>query len=568
MRLLPRKRPASACSLFITAQRLWRSGAFPTVLVRSLSTSTHHRPITPSRHHGHHHGPDAVSPVHPGKLPSRKTSTSSSSASMRLLALTPQSFKLADLYCLAASLEVQRWPGGSTSSNWERLLVDSGTGSALLRRDVEESFLFLDSSTVDPSYSSPIFLQRCQWVGRVLASGPTPNDLVHQIRTGYSPTSAEEQESSAAAGARLHWTDCVRHPWTLQYVCLGDNVPYERPTHRRSHTANRLLCATAQAMGYPAPLSSASSTTTTIDNSNAASAPPPAALSSSSSTHPVVEQLLLLDTWNKTNSESSHYYLLQKLQAFNPPSSSRDFQVQWTQRPFEYSSALNLGIAELILDILMHLVQQRPQPQTMIRFLDPCCGSGTLLAGLLYRSANTKDIPCPIHVTGYDVNDKCVLGTRQNLLHALSNNNGHHDLVELWSHVEERDSSLPSSTKPQSLFDCSACNLPWDLNTKVDSVDENRQILTQLRRQLKDGAPCAIVSKGTVHDDPDNNNNNTPVLPWEQLGFRVLGQAQVPPKDFQLPVGKKKPRKSNAVERPVPIDQGRSHCLVTIVEAV
>ena len=125
----------------------------------------------------------------------------------------------------------------------------------------------------------------------------------------------------------------------------------------------------------------------------------------------------------------------------------------------------------------------------------------------------------------------------------------------------------PPSTKPQSLFDCSACNLPWDLNTKVDSVDENRQILTQLRRQLKDGAPCAIVSKGTVHDDPDNNHN-TPVLPWEQLGFRVLGQAQVPPKDFQLPVGKKKPRKSNAVERPVPIDQGRSHCLVTIVEAV
>ena len=251
MRLLPTKRPA-ACSIITTAQRLLRWVTFPTVFARSFASK--HSPSRFRQHADYRPGTGNtvyqrkhLSSIHASALSS--SSSSSASVPVRLLALTPQSFKLADLYCLAASLE--RWPGSSTTS-CERLLVDSGTGSALLRLDVEpdpQQNAWVDAEPSSSS-SSPIFLQHCEWVGRVLASGRTPTELLHQIRTGYP--AQQGPPDAADAIMLLHWTDRVRHPWTLQYVCLGDQPTYERQSYR-PHTANMLLCATAQAMGQPAP---------------------------------------------------------------------------------------------------------------------------------------------------------------------------------------------------------------------------------------------------------------------------------------------------------------------------
>ena len=180
-----------------------------------------------------------------------------------LLTLTPQSFKLADLYSLAADME-----RGPATGDCERLFVDSGTGSALLRMNVHPPLPAKEENKDPHSRSSatctttrsnacsswwdhlendddinhsdtvplPMFLQRSQWTGRVLASGSNAKEFLHHIRHGGDDNTP-------------HWTRTVRHPWTLRYVCLGDHPPHERPTHR-PHTANMLLCATAQALGF------------------------------------------------------------------------------------------------------------------------------------------------------------------------------------------------------------------------------------------------------------------------------------------------------------------------------
>jgi len=458
------------------------------------------------------------------------------------LALTTESFKLADLQCLAASIE---------QPTCQRLLLDGATGSSLLRVDAD-----FPPFQEEPKHDPPVFLQRCQWTGVVLASGATPRELIDQIHHHQQQHNNIVEDDDPA--------ECVwlQHPWTLNYLCLSSSA--KKPTHsasRRSYhyTATTLLCAVSQAIR----------------------APPAAALDPRvSSEQPCLDRLLLIDTsstWDvgqQSAAADAFYFLVKKLDVSIAQSWSSSLldDKKWSKRPFPYSSAMNPKIAELVLDILVHLTQQRRVENNSthdnmstatqaIRFLDPCCGSGTFLAAALDRG---------MHATGYDVNEKCVQGTLANLRHVFgsssSSDDGDDDSNDDHRYeVYEQDSTITfdaAQQKGRPPFDCSACNLPWDLNTKT-SFESNIKILTTLRQHLKQGAPCAIVSKGT-EDSPFLANKDL-----EQLGFRTVGQAQVPPKSFKLPTGNKKRKKQNADSSSIlPKDKGRSHCLITIVEAM
>jgi len=337
---------------------------------------------------------------------------------------------------------------------------------------------------------APTFLQRCEWAGPVMARGSTPENMIKQLIR-------RQQDGDDLS--------IIESPWTLNYLCLSELPAFER--RNRSYSSSTLLCAVSQAIQSP-----------------------PAALDPSSSEN---DRLVLVDSTNKAGEKA--FYLV-KREEFRPiTTTSTSFQKKWSRRPFEYSSAINPDIAELVLDILEHLVKG-----TNVRFLDPCCGSGTFLAAALERE---------MHVTGYDANEKCVKGTKDNLLHMVGGNGT--DRLDLQIH----DSSVPHPTNPK--FDCVACNLPWNLNTKISS-DENIRILTTSRRYLEPGAPCAVISKER-EDAPFITDDSL-----RPLGFSVIGRAQVPQKNFTVPRGNKKPKEHNSL----PEDKGRSHCLVTIVKAV
>jgi hypothetical protein len=69
-----------------------------------------------------------------------------------------------------------------------------------------------------------------------------------------------------------------------------------------------------------------------------------------------------------------------------------------------------------------------------------------------------------------------------------------------------------------------------------------------LRRKLRNGSYCAFITK-------DESLQHE----MESLGYKVIGSAHVPQRNFILPSSKK--RKKNKAER-----DGSSDCVVTIVQ--
>lgn len=97
-------------------------------------------------------------------------------------------------------------------------------------------------------------------------------------------------------------------------------------------------------------------------------------------------------------------------------------------------------------------------------------------------------------------------------------------------------------------------------------VNENERILQSVRSQIKTGTPCAFITR------PSNSGEDKgPLLLFESTGFDVLGQAFVPQRDFLLPVGKKKSKKSQ-IENSTTQDSDsdarkKNQCVVTIALA-
>lgn len=227
------------------------------------------------------------------------------------------------------------------------------------------------------------------------------------------------------------------------------------------------------------------------------------------------EKLLLVDTRDLL-------FLVRIL----PKPTQRLQTIAWHQRPFQYSSSINPQIAEIVVDVLLDAMGGKKDP----KLLDPTCGSGTFLAFALNRG---------MIVEGWDVRKACVDGTRKNIESFFGEGNR-------WI-VSQRDATENSTFEDRDKVDCLVANLPWGQNT-ITYCDENVRILERVSNKLREKTVCAFITK-----DTDLHKH------FERLGYRVLGSAAVPPKQFQLPRGNKNKNEAASEVR------SSSDCVITIV---
>ncbi|KAI2496921.1 hypothetical protein MHU86_17562 [Fragilaria crotonensis] len=174
----------------------------------------------------------------------------------------------------------------------------------------------------------------------------------------------------------------------------------------------------------------------------------------------------------------------------------------YTSRSLMYSSSINPNIAEIIVDFLLDAVDGMEHPKV----LDPTCGSGTFLAYALARGMVAE---------GWDVQQACVDGTKRNLDSFFGKS-------DRWT-VSRRDATDCLTMESMDDVDCVVANLPWGQNT-ISYVDENSRILESITPFLKEKTPCAFATKDTKLQ-----------VSLKRLGYTVLGWANVPPTDFELP---------------------------------
>ena len=420
------------------------------------------------------------------------------------LAKTRESFKLSDLQWLELSLETNLDPRFSC----QRLLVDASTASSLLKLAVQDPHVAscLLQGNHDKASAGcllPASLARCEWIGRLF------------LDYFYLRSTAETS------------------------LTLHNNFGH-------AYTEQTLTCAIAQALW-----------------------PLPAALNSSCT---LSNRLLVIDT------SSMGLFLVPLLplsgvdKSRSPCGSLRMDIVQWSRRPFQYSSAIQPALAEKVVDLLINLVYSRRNENEMdktrtgfqnsdsldrtpVVVLDPTCGSGTFLAYALDRNC---------HVIGWDSNPKCIEGTCANLRYLVETSSCHNDnensndanersswiplsyvnRTDMWTNGQcrllVRDSSQvwEEATRtsngedlvPPICSNCMVCNLPWGVNSKTYS-QENERILGSTRQILAKGTPCAVILK----QGSDVKNSESMRRFLAKLGYQVLGQAQVPPSNFQLP---------------------------------
>jgi hypothetical protein len=387
------------------------------------------------------------------------------------LAKTMETFKLAELQFLEARLQAD-----SNHYNLTRLLVDRSTGSTLLRLDMLE-----DSSLLLADRKLPSSLNRCDWVAEVLEEGETPELLIDRLR--QSPPETDDL-------------------WALDYVRIESAGLEERI--RPTCTKKSLLCSVSQALP-------------TIPALNPVDA---------------TQQMLIIDT--KSLNDTS-CYLGKTCVSTMRSSLQSTIPSEWAKRPFQYSSAINMNVAEIVIDLLLDMTTQ--SSDTPVTLFDPTCGSGTFLAFAIGKG---------MRVEACDCNPSCVDGSVRNLIHVFGE-----EKVESMTNIQLHDSSSSSSSmwkESETEIDCVVANLAWGVNS-IEYVKENSRILKSVRARLSTGIPCAFVTR-----DPDPNL-------FTDSDFEVLGQAFVPQRDFALPKGKKK-KEAEEIER-----NGRTRCVITIARS-
>lgn len=541
-----------------------------------------------------------------------------------LLAKTKETFRLADLQYLEAKLQLEThapfFLSGSpttttTSFHCHRLVIDAATGSSLLEisftNQTDSTSKSVGNSHGDPahkvrSHNSSLIstwppplpplscLERCEWIADVLVQAESAPELIRQVsRMPFTKRNGDEKnDHHTVVGSELG-------PWTLKYLLMGSSsTPQDRVP--RNFTQSTLLCAVAQAISLPAALDPEQAT----------------------------DQLMILhvSSGSDTENENQHtatnrFYLVRQL----PKSTRRDASSnsnkpsivqRWAHRPFPYSSAIHPTVAEIVIDLLKHLAVSRilldrrllggsissssddddvdkrweklssSTSSSSLTLLDPTCGSGTFLAVALDRGFRT--------VVGCDSNPTCIEGTKANLLDNLGCQEASETKLErdertnatvptTWwfEHqskgilLSTRDSSMSlqstlrgtsSCNNKKLMIDCVACNLPWGINTgsQKDSLnEENWQIIQSVRKILReDRVPCAFVSKAGLFEQA------SPL--FESYGFRTLGTAHIPQKNFVIPGGSKQRRKLIFADESGSQQNanGRSDCVVTIVETI
>ncbi|KAG7359109.1 hypothetical protein IV203_015698 [Nitzschia inconspicua] len=454
------------------------------------------------------------------------------SCAILLLAKTRETFKLSELQHIEARIQAEQNPHryGAT-----RLLVDQATGSSLFRIDLSHEENLENGKSHRPLQDA--WLRRCDWVGEVVADGECAAAMVESLRrsNGISLTDG----------------------WVLDYTkmaCHGkqdDKMQSPRPQQQPSYTMKTLLCSVAQA--FPAP----------------------------PCLHPdqAKDRFLILDTSTMTG---NCCYLIRILDDSAPIAATqvkgqvgKDFTLKWAKRPFQYSSAINMAVAEIIIDTLHTLCQHNSAASSDSKpsLWDPTCGSGTFLAMALERH---------YRVEGCDRNLNAVKGTIDNLRYMFS------DQVigkEACITVQDSASCFWKQADTDLLFatdiSCVVSNLPWGRNS-VKYMEENEQIISVIRKRITVGTPCAFITRPTTSVIDDGLESMRQF--FEQAGFEVLGQANVPPREFQLPKSEKMSKKkeiASSHESPADfesvIENDESHhagrkqthkdCLVTIAVA-
>eukprot|EP00522_Entomoneis_paludosa_P015974 CAMPEP_0172460382 /NCGR_PEP_ID=MMETSP1065-20121228/36698_1 /TAXON_ID=265537 /ORGANISM="Amphiprora paludosa, Strain CCMP125" /LENGTH=183 /DNA_ID=CAMNT_0013215389 /DNA_START=42 /DNA_END=596 /DNA_ORIENTATION=+ len=171
-----------------------------------------------------------------------------------------------------------------------------------------------------------------------------------------------------------------------------------------------------------------------------------------------------------------------------------------------------------------------------------------------------------------------------------------HDSSSFWSNNDDNNAL---ATNPTSI-DAVIANLPWGVNSVIRTTGENeeesdtelssetdkqelyREILTNTRQLIAQcnnggkevGVPCAFVfppSTCNIHERQENDNRQDSDSMLQELvqscGYEIMGMAHIPPRDFQLPSSRKKPKKSS--NKKSAKSQGTtSDCIVVIAKTV
>lgn len=432
--------------------------------------------------------------------------------SPQYVAKTTESFKLADLYWLQANVMAYC---DNSESTVQKLAFHRPTASLLLGYNGTSSKL-------------PFPTNRVQYVGVVVASGVTAQDLLDSIRRTTLP---------------------CNYKWTL------DCDTFE-PLAGRQFTSSMIMCAVSRHLSGEPVLGRDDIDDETIS-------------------------YLLLET-------SSKLYLIQKLPIDNQmhdiyQENVNRFRQEWHRRPFQYSGAVNIEIAITIVDMLRRLVAKNgedPKDNRSIRVLDPTCGSGTFLAAAAKLWNSNDDQINSLEVVGIDSNYKCSEGSTKNLckLFGLERASEEEDSRgKRWtlSDVDSKSEipikttiycgdsvELLSSTSLDGEFDCVVSNLPWNRNTyefkQGTSNCASTEIITRIAEVVKPCKPVIVVSGS---NDPAHSFNAKRT--FKSLGFDIVGEISVPPSGFCLPESTKK-KSTRVSDRQT---KGNSNCVVTVAIA-
>ena len=256
------------------------------------------------------------------------------------------------------------------------------------------------------------------------------------------------------------------------------------------------------------------------------------------------------------------------------------FRETWAKRPFQYSGAINFDLAIVIMDILNDLLQLKQDLATeKIRLIDPTCGSGTFLALAIMGFSNYTNI----ELIGADSNPKCASGTASNLMNMFADkqtmiyDDKHYNhtinikknqaMMEASATILSLDSTMLNQTIITEPIDCAVMNLPWNRNTfeferlsnnlkgNFTSGSVNKDILATVTSFLKPRAPVVIIS-GCSADEYSRFDAKTCLY---DLGFTLLGSVTVPPKNFTLPLSRKKSLSVSTKKQ-----KGSSGCSITV----
>ena len=484
------------------------------------------------------------------------------------LCKTKETFKLAELQFLETTLQAK-----DNNYNVTKLLIDQATGSTLFR--LESDLPLLQPPSTAKSSSSLLLLptslsRRCDWIAHILHGGTDALAMVEKVRR-YE----DEEEEANPAGTADDDDDTtgttIKAMWSMDYIRMQQRISNNEKKKEMAIQSKKL----SSTIKY--------TKSTILQSVSQALKQPPALDPNKSKQHLLVVDTVMDDgdsssNKNKNNNNNDDTCFLTQViwrhqskdttanTNTNNMTSQEKIMENWSKRPFQYSSAINRNVAEIIMDILLSdspslppsslhqeekeegQRQQQQQQQQQLTLLDPTCGSGTFLALAIGRN-NMK-------VEGYDCNPGCVDGTKRNLEFLFGKEKVNDpDIVNI--QVHDSSKGLLSLKGGEGgggggKIDFVVANLPWGVNTMIvddDAPKQNERILQSVRARIDEGIKCAFVTR---QSDMDIFTNT---------GYEILGQAYVPQREFILPKGKKKSN-SKDLNR-----NGRDHCVVTIARS-